>query len=111
LTRPFKLEVITLARLFNDCHDAGTQAYNAAPRLDAKRLTLDLWQRTWQKRALDKQKPTLQDGYQVLRGEEGYDTVLNCLTQLNIKFGEAFRTLRSIDPDSFAGRQQPFWKD
>lgn len=90
-----------LAQLFKDSEDAGKHVYNAAQRLEAQKYTLELWQGIWTAKAQRKLKPTVEDGLRETWGDEGYAIILKCLAQLNIKFGEAFRTLRSIDPDSF----------
>jgi hypothetical protein len=93
----------TLAKIFRDCGDAGKHVYNATVRLEAQKYTLELWKKAWKAKALTKQSTggALEDGYRRLWGEEGYAMVLKSLAQLNLKFGEAFRALRSIDPESF----------
>jgi hypothetical protein len=91
----------TLARVFRDSGDAGKQVYNATQRLETQKYTLELWKRAWQAKARQQQSTTLEDGYRHLWGEEGHEIIVKCLAQLNVKFGEAFRALRSIDPDSF----------
>ena len=72
-------------------------------RLDAQKYTLVLWRRAWETKASAK-KPTggtIENGYRLLWGEEGYPMVIKSLAQLNLYFGEAFRALKSIDPESF----------
>ncbi|KAF2802211.1 uncharacterized protein BDZ99DRAFT_468995 [Mytilinidion resinicola] len=91
----------TLARVLRDSSQAANQVVNATQRLEAQKYTLELWQRTWNTKARQRRKDNLEDGFKDLWGEEGYEMTLKCLAQLNVKFGEAFRTLRSIDPDSF----------
>ncbi|KAF2494482.1 hypothetical protein BU16DRAFT_589361 [Lophium mytilinum] len=93
----------TLARLFRDSSQAGKQLVNATQRLEAQKYTLELWQRTWNTKARQRHKDNLEDGFKDLWGEEGCEMALKCLAQLNVKFGEAFRTLRSIDLDNFEG--------
>jgi len=90
-----------LVRLARAYPDAGHQISNAAARLEAQRYTLKLWQDAWMQKA-ERQRPVaLADKFRAMWGSDGYDIILKCLTQLNVKFGEAFRTLRSIDLDSF----------
>jgi hypothetical protein len=99
----------TLARIFRDCGDAGKQMCNAIQRLEAQKYTLTLWKRSWEAKArqqqqqqqLQQQGTTIDDAYRHLWGFEGHMIILKCLGQLNLKFGEAFRVVRSIDPDSF----------
>jgi hypothetical protein len=91
----------TLAKVFRNCGDAGKQMSNTTERLEAQKFTLELWERRWQEKARQQHNTTLEDGYRQVWGEEGEVIIVKCLAQLNVKFGEAFRTLRSIDPDSF----------
>jgi hypothetical protein len=91
----------TLYKLFKDCGDAGKHVYNATQRLKTQQFTLELWKRTWEAKAMQQHKATAEDGFNHLWGEKGYEMIVQCLAQLNLKFSEAFRTLASIDPDSF----------
>jgi len=95
----------TLARIFKDCGDAGKQVYNATQRLEAQKYTLELWQRAWENKAKQQHKTTVEDGLQYVWGDNGYEMIRKCLAQVNVKFGEAFRTLQSIDPESFNERK------
>jgi hypothetical protein len=92
----------SLARIFKDCGDAGKHISNATQRLEAQKYTLELWQKVWERKAKQQQRPTVEDSLRNLWGENGYEMIRKCLAQVNVKFGEAFRTLQSIDPDSFA---------
>ena len=78
------------------------QVINTTRRLEAQRYSLKIWESTWTKKALSRGRPSLEDTFQELWGSNGYEIILQCLVQLNLKFGEAHRTLRSIDPESFS---------
>lgn len=93
----------TIAKVFRDSSTAGKQVLNTTQRLEAQRYTLDLWQRTWNSKAQQRAKATLEDGFRDLWGMDGYEMITKCLAQLSVKFGEASRALKSIDPDSFDG--------
>src|SRR6266480_2302529 len=92
----------TLSKLARTYPDAGRQIHNATRRLEAQRYTLQLWQNIWKQKATKDSAP-LAENFVQLWGADGYDMILKALAQLNVKFGEALRTLRSIDPDSFSG--------
>jgi hypothetical protein len=94
-----------LSEVAKDYPTAGKQIHNATRRLEAQKYTLQVWESTWTRRALGHRKHNIEDGYREIWGSEGYSMVVNCLVQLNVKFGEALRTLRSIDPDSFANNK------
>ncbi|KAF2731514.1 hypothetical protein EJ04DRAFT_610410 [Polyplosphaeria fusca] len=90
-----------LAKLAREIPGAGTQISNAAIRLEAQRYTLKLWHASWLDKA-ERQRPApLADRFRTVWGEDGYDLILKCFTQINARFGEALRTMRSIDPDFF----------
>src|SRR5262245_5275706 len=80
------------------------QISNTTRRLEAQRYSLKIWESTWTKKALNLGKASLEDSFQELWGSSGYEIILQCLVQLNLKFGEAHRTIRSIDPDPFTDR-------
>jgi hypothetical protein len=56
----------TLARVFRDSSEAGKQVVNATQRLEAQKYTLELWQRTWNKKARQRYKDNLEDGFKDL---------------------------------------------
>ncbi|KAH7065861.1 hypothetical protein BKA63DRAFT_572007 [Paraphoma chrysanthemicola] len=89
-----------LARLSREYPEAQNQISNAAIRLEAQRYTLKLWHASWAMKAEPQRPAALADKFKVMWGDNGYDLILKCLTQLNARFGEALRTLRSIDPSS-----------
>ncbi|KAH7075999.1 hypothetical protein FB567DRAFT_583159 [Paraphoma chrysanthemicola] len=89
-----------LARLSREYPEAQNQISNAALRLEAQRYTLKLWYASWAMKAEPQRPAALADKFRVMWGDKGYDLILKCLTQLNARFGEALRTLRSIDPSS-----------
>jgi hypothetical protein len=91
-----------IARVFKNSTLAGEQVLSATQRLEAQKYTLELWQRIWKSKAAARRQATLEQGFQDLWGEKGYEITIKCLAQLNVKFGEAFRMIRSIDPDTFA---------
>lgn len=92
-----------LAKTFKDSGEAGKNVYNAVQRLEAQKYTLELWGRSWQAKARLQQpiSGSIEDGYYKIWGESGHTMIVKSLGQLNLKFGEAFRTLKTIDPDSF----------
>lgn len=91
-----------IARVFKNTNHAGEKELSAVQRLEAQRYTLELWQRIWDAKAAARHRDTLEEGFQDIWGDKGYKITIKCLAQLNVKFGEAFRTIRSIDPDTFA---------
>ncbi|MCJ1290142.1 hypothetical protein MMC34_001678 [Xylographa carneopallida] len=77
---------------------------NAVVRLEAQKYTLQLWHQIWTEKAAQKFPggSSTESSLQELWSEQGYNTILECLGQVNIKFGEAHRILASIDPNSLA---------
>lgn len=84
---------------------------NVVVRLEAQKYTLALWNSIWTRKALRGSDGSIEVNLQELWGEDGYTTILECLGQVLVKFGEASRALKTIDTESLGARahstQQP----
>ncbi|KAF8245646.1 hypothetical protein K440DRAFT_662695 [Wilcoxina mikolae CBS 423.85] len=92
----------SLSQFVREASEVGKQLVNATVRLEAQRYTLQLWEETWRKRANGRGGGDTDEGFIQLWGERGHTLIMECLGQLNIKFGETQRALSTIDPDSLA---------
>jgi hypothetical protein len=89
-----------LKKLIRDYPLVGNTIVSAIVRLEAQKYTLELWHNLWVDKASRRSPGPVDAGLKEIWGERGYFKIIECLGQVNVKFGEAHRILASIDPKS-----------
>jgi hypothetical protein len=84
---------------------AGRAIHSIEVRLKAQKYTLELWHSIWiQKANKVSSVAFMEEGadgeLRTIWGEDGYRAIMECLGQVNVKLGEASRTLKTVDIDS-----------
>jgi hypothetical protein len=89
-----------LKKLIRDYPLVGNTIVSAIVRLEVQKYTLELWHNLWVDKASRRSPGPVDSGMKEIWSERGYFKIIECLGQVNVKFGEAHRILAYIDPKS-----------
>jgi len=103
---------ILLRQVASNYSTAGRAIHSIEVRLKAQKYTLELWHSIWiQKANKFSSVAFMEEGadgeLRTIWGEEGYGAIMECLGQVNVKLGEALRTLKTVDVDSLGVLPSP----
>lgn len=104
---------ILLRQVSSNYSTTGRAIHSIEVRLKAQKYTLELWHNIWIQKAkkVSSVDPFMEVETDVelrgIWGEEGYRAILECLAQVNVKLGQASRTLQTVDTTSLVTPSLP----